>query len=120
MKLETIMKMEDSRRKFHLLELNLIKLQWHGKIWEAVNREYNRLFHIYRGTDWIKPGDKVKIKTEDGPASNGHTPAWCNQWIGTVVRVNKKTVTVEFEVDEPGRKTLRRYVDYQDIQVIPE
>ena len=30
MKLETILKMEDSRRKFLLLEKNLLKIQWHG------------------------------------------------------------------------------------------
>ena len=62
------MKMEDSRRKFHLLELNLIKLQWHGKIWEAANREYNRLFHIYRGTDWIKPGGQSEDKDGRRPS----------------------------------------------------
>ncbi len=43
------MGMEDSRRKFHLLELNLLKLQPHGTTWEAAKKEWERLFPIYRG-----------------------------------------------------------------------
>ena len=49
MRLETIMKMEDSERKFHLLELNLLKIQWHGGIWFEAKDEWERLFPIYRG-----------------------------------------------------------------------
>ena len=65
----------------------------------------------------IKPGDEVRIKHPSGFVSY-HTPAWCIDWTGTVVRLNKQTVTVEFEVNEQGRKTLRRYIDYQDISRI--
>ena len=49
MKLETIMKMEDSERKFLLLEKNLLKIQWHGGIWWEAFEECKRLRHIYRG-----------------------------------------------------------------------
>lgn len=66
----------------------------------------------------IKPGERVRIRRDSRPASNGNTPVWCNQWIGTVVRLNTQTATVEFEVNEPGRKTLRRYIDYRDISKI--
>lgn len=66
-----------------------------------------------------KVGSKVLIKHLYGEVSH-HTPAWCLGWTGTVIRLNKQTVTVEFEVDEPGRKTLQRYIDYQDIFVLEE
>lgn len=49
MKLETILKMEDSRRKFLLLEKNLLKIQWHGGIWWEAREEWKRLYQIYRG-----------------------------------------------------------------------
>lgn len=49
MKLETILKMEDSRRKFLLLEKNLLKIQWHGGIWWEALEEWKRLYQIYRG-----------------------------------------------------------------------
>lgn len=65
----------------------------------------------------MKPGDEVRIKHPYGVVSH-HTPAWCIGWTGKVVRLNAQTATVEFEVNEPGRKTLRRYIDYQDISKI--
>ena len=68
----------------------------------------------------VKPGERVFIKRVDRPATNGSTPVWCNQWFGKVVRLNAQTVTVEFEVDELGRKTVQRYIDYQDICRIEE
>ena len=49
LKLETILKMEDSRRKFLLLEKNLLKIQWHGGIWWEAREEWKRLYPIYRG-----------------------------------------------------------------------
>lgn len=66
-----------------------------------------------------KVGDKVFIKDNNGFVSH-HTPRWCFCWTGTVIRLNTQTVTVEFEVDEPEQKTVRRHIDYQDIQVLGE
>ena len=68
--------------------------------------------------DSLKVGDKVFIEHPSGMVSH-HTPRWCLCWTGTVVRLNPQTVTVEFEVDEPGRKTVRRYIDYQDVRLVP-
>lgn len=48
MKLETIMKMEDSKRKFLLLEKNLLKLQHHGQTFFEAKEQWKRLFDIYR------------------------------------------------------------------------
>lgn len=64
----------------------------------------------------LKVGDAVFIEHPSGFISQ-HTPQWCLGWTGTVVRLNPQTVTVEFEVNEPGQKTIRRYVDYQDIRL---
>lgn len=64
----------------------------------------------------LKIGDTVIIRHPDGQVSH-HTPAWCLCWTGTVVRLNTQTVTVEFEVNEPGRKTVREYIDYQDVHL---
>ena len=63
----------------------------------------------------LQVGDMVFIRHPAGYVSH-HTPAWCLGWMGTVVRLNKQTATVEFEVDEDNCRTLRRYIDYQDIQ----
>ena len=60
-------------------------------------------------------GAHIRIKHPCGIKSH-NTPAWCEGWTGIVKRLNKQTVTVEFDVNEPGRKTLERRIDYQDIQ----
>lgn len=65
----------------------------------------------------LKVGDKVFIKHLSGFISH-HTPQWCLNWTGTIIRLNSQTVTVEFEVDELEHKTLQRYIDYQDIMLI--
>lgn len=65
----------------------------------------------------LKIGDKVFIRHSNGFVSH-HTPAWCLSWTGTIIRLNSQTATVEFEVNEPGRETVQRYIDYQDIQLI--
>lgn len=67
----------------------------------------------------LQIGDRVYIKHTSGMRSL-YTPNWCLCWTGTIVRLNKLSATVEFEVNEPGRKTLKRYIDYDDIQVIKE
>lgn len=64
----------------------------------------------------LKIGDTVFIQHPHGMVSH-HTPAWCLCWTGTIVRLNTQTVTVEFEVNEPGRKTVREYIDYQDVHL---
>jgi len=64
----------------------------------------------------IEPGKEVFIKHRPGIVSV-HTPAWCESWKGKVIRLNKQTVTVEFEVDEKDKPTVREYIDYQDICV---
>ena len=66
----------------------------------------------------FKVGDVVFIKHPFGVVSH-HTPDWCLSWTGVVVRLNQQTVTVEFEVNEPGRRTVRRYIDYQDVHLSP-
>ena len=67
----------------------------------------------------LKVGDRVRIKHPYGAVSH-HTPQWCLSWTGTIKKLNQQTVTVEFEVDEPGQKTLCRYIDYHDIQLLEE
>ena len=67
----------------------------------------------------LKVGDKVFIKHPSGFISP-HTPQWCISWTGTIVRLNRQTVTVEFEVNESKHKTIQRYIDYQDIQLLEE
>ena len=67
----------------------------------------------------LKVGDKVFNQPPSGFVSP-HTPQWCLSWTGTIVRLNSQTVTVEFEVNELEHKTLRRYIDYQDIQKVEE
>lgn len=62
-------------------------------------------------------GSKVLIKHTSGFVSH-NTPAWCYDWTGTVIRLNKQTVTVQFEVDEGSCKFVQRRIDYQDIQVV--
>lgn len=63
----------------------------------------------------FKPGDKVIIKYVDG-VKPWNTPRWCFGWTGTVVRLNPTSVTVEFEVNEPGQKTINRRIDYMHVQ----
>lgn len=68
-------------------------------------------------SDELRVGDKVLIKHPPGIKSF-YTPAWCEGWRGRVLRLNKGSVTVEFEVNEPNRPTIRRYIDYQDVRPI--
>lgn len=60
-------------------------------------------------------GEKIRVKSLPGNRKGG-TPRWCEHWTGTIVRLNKLTATVEFEVKERDRDTVRRYVDYGDIE----
>ena len=48
MKIETILSMPDSKKKFDRLENKLLQLQYHGDIFFKALEEYKRLFKIYR------------------------------------------------------------------------
>ena len=48
MKYETLMKLPDSKEKFLALERKLLKLQFHGNEFFEAQKEWRRLFDIYR------------------------------------------------------------------------
>ncbi len=62
-------------------------------------------------------GNIVRIRHNMGMKSL-YTPQWCEGWTGRVVRLNPLSVTIEFDVEEPNRPTVRRRIDYDDIQMI--
>lgn len=70
-------------------------------------------------TKEFRIGQKVLIKHPPGVKSI-YTPAWCEGWTGEIINLNACSVTVAFAIKESGQDTLRRYIDYQDIQVIQE
>ena len=49
MKYETIMAMPDSREKLEKLEKKLLKLQFHGNDFFDAQKEWRRLWEIYKG-----------------------------------------------------------------------
>ena len=62
-------------------------------------------------------GEEVKVVLN--PMRNGsNTPKWCEFWTGTIVRLNKESVTVRFVLDEAKCEKMDRYIDYFDIQVL--
>ena len=61
----------------------------------------------------LKINDIVMIKHISGQKSL-YTPDWCSNWKGKVIRLNKYSVTVEFQ-DDSG--PVKRYIDYQDLLI---
>lgn len=67
----------------------------------------------------LQVGQKIKVVITSG-IQTGATPMWCHNWIGRIIRLNKLTATVEFEVNEKNQDTVRRYIDYCDIREFDE
>ena len=64
----------------------------------------------------VKPGDRIQVKPSRYITPGFRTKLWMENYCATVLRVNKKTITVEFDV-YPGEK---HYIDYGDFDIIKE
>lgn len=115
MKLETIMRMEDSRRKLHLLELNLLKLQPHGTTWEAAMEEWKRLFQEYRGS-----GAERELRRLAQDVKQQQDRIVEAVWRVIVGNDTPKKEDGELTIQGPGGQETRYYFKYkgEDVAVL--